>query len=452
MEQKRLREWKRQQALLAANIATSNGSTDIGKLASLPEVKLLASEASRSSATKRVAEEPPSPEMPKRQCTAGLNTPDGSYFTAEKPKYRPWKEVYKDRFTVSTNWKYGRCSIRRWKAHDNGIMCLQFDDQILATGSYDNTIKIWNIETGELKRTLIGHTLGIRSLQFDDQKLISGSLDGTIRVWHWRTGKQKTVINAHTAGVISVHFDGPLLASGSIDKTIVICTFGENPTKFALTGHEDWVNSVKVDSQSRTVFSASDDCTIKLWDLDTRKCIKTFLGHVGQVQQVLPMPAEFEPEDDDSIDNDDDTISVSSNNSIAASTDIRASYGPAFNCPSSTTRPLPARYIVTAALDNTIRLWDVGTGRCIKKFFGHVEGVWAVGADTLRIVTGAEDRMIKVWDPKTGKCDKTFTGHTAPVTCLGLSDSHIVTGSEDCEVRIHSFKSGAEAETPALPA
>ena len=85
-------------------------------------------------------------------------------------------------------------------------------------------------------------------------------------------------------------------------------------------------------------------------------------------------------------------------------------------------------------------MWDVNSGKCLKTLFGHVEGVWALAADTLRIVSGAEDRTVKVWDARTGKSEKTFTGHEGPVTCLGLGDSRLVTGSEDLTVRVLSFK------------
>jgi len=105
-------------------------------------------------------------------------------------------------------------------------------------------------------------------------------------------------------------------------------------------------------------------------------------------------------------------------------------------------RPPPPRYMLTGALDSTIRLWDLSTGRCLRTFFGHVEGIWALAADTLRVVSGAEDRMVKVWDPKTGLCERGFVGHTGPVTCIGLSDSKLVTGSEDFDVRVQEFDAG----------
>ncbi|EEP81494.1 sulfur metabolite repression control protein [Uncinocarpus reesii 1704] len=372
-----------------------------------------------------------------------------------KTQYRPWKDVYRDRFKVGINWKHGRCTTKIFRGHSNGVMCLQFEDNILATGSYDTTIKIWDTDTGEELRTLHGHQSGIRCLQFDDTKLISGSLDRTIKVWNWRTGECISTYTGHHGGVICLHFDATTLASGSMDNTVKIWNFQDKSTR-VLRGHADWINSVKIDSLSRTVFTASDDLTVRLWDLDTGNCIHTYTGHVGQVQQVVLLPREFEFEEHDSEDtqsltstgastdsehehhnhhhdhNDPEETSLSAPSSLPMS--------PAFDAIFAHGRPAPPRYMVTAALDSTLRLWEVPTGRCLRTFFGHIEGVWALGADTLRIVSGAQDQMTKVWCPRTGRCERTFTGHRGPVTCIGLSDSRLATGSEDSEVRMYSFR------------
>ncbi|KAL8847750.1 MAG: hypothetical protein Q9221_007198 [Calogaya cf. arnoldii] len=358
---------------------------------------------------------------------------EDSYF---QPKCRPWKEVYKDRFKIGTNWKHGRYTTKMFRGHTNGVMCLQFDDHVLATGSYDATIKIWELETCEEIRTLKGHESGIRCLQFDETKLISGSIDRTIKVWNWHTGDCLSTYTGHSGGVIGLHFDSALLASGSMDKTVKIWNF-EDKSTFLLRGHTDWVNAVKIDSASRTVVSASDDCTVKMWDLDTKQCIRTFEGHVGQVQQVLLMPAEFDFETDEE-DGSSSTASFQSQpapSQAVVDSPSHDSFGIGF---ASNERHLPPRYMLTSALDSTIRLWDTANGRCLHTYFGHLEGVWALAADTLRIVSGAEDRMVKVWDPKKGY-ERTFTGHAGPVTCIGLSDNRICTGSEDCEVRMYSF-------------
>ena len=361
---------------------------------------------------------------------------DDSYF---QPRTRPWKDVYKDRFRVGTNWKHGRCDLKIFRGHLNGVMCLQFDDSVLITGSYDTTIKVWDMATGEEIRSLEGHTSGVRCLQFDDSKLISGSIDKTIKIWDWRKGECLATHDVHSSGIVGLHFDSSLLATASMDKTIKIWNFNDS-SRITLRGHTDWVNAVRVDSASRTVLSASDDCTVKLWDLDSKLCVKTFEGHVGQVQQVLTLPHDFDLEDSE-VDDSDGTSSTTSTNSYPqhpqpASYSITEPYGPGFT---ACDRPMPPRYMLTGALDSTIRLWDTYTSKCLRTYFGHVEGVWALAADSLRVVSGAEDRMVKVWDTRSGKCERTFTGHAGPVNCLGLSDNRMCTGGEDNEVRMYSF-------------
>jgi F-box and WD-40 domain protein MET30 len=446
MEQKRLRASKRQIQLRAAGRGINDWSPNITPNPEAHEdlmgkgikARVMANQE-ESEGTK--AQKSPS-QMVARADIRNLSS-EADYFR----KTRPWKDVYKDRFKVCTNWKYGRCSTKAFRGHTNGVMCLQFFDNVLATGSYDATIKIWDIETTKEARTLIGHLEGVRCLQFDDTKLISGSLDGTLKVWNWRTGECLSTYRGHDGGVIGLHFDGDLLVSASVDKTIRIWNFRDKSI-FTLRGHTDWVNSVKIDSTSRTLFSASDDLTIRLWDLDTRKCLRVLKGHVGQVQQIVPLPRDLELDDCEAETYADDSGSQTSSDEVSSQELTKcvapaadSCYNDTFNL--STDRTSPPRHILTSALDSTIRLWEISTGRCVKTFFGHVEGVWALAADALRVVSGAEDRMIKVWDTRTGACEKTYTGHAGPVTCIGLSDSRMCSGSEDGDVRMYCFKDEA---------
>ncbi|KAI0166627.1 quinon protein alcohol dehydrogenase-like superfamily [Xylariaceae sp. FL1272] len=433
LEKKRLREWKIQHM-------PANPSRPIA----LPPAPAPA--PSVSTAVKRFAEESDGELESKRRCTQAASDREASQEPEYKSRYRPWKDVYRDRFKVGSNWKNGRCTIKTFSGHSNGVTCLQFDDNMLATGSYDATIKLWNIEKGEVVRTLAGHTMGIRALQFDDRLLVSGSLDGTVKIWNWRTGACINTLS-HQEGVITVHMEGDYVASGSIDQSIKIFNF-KTKESFCLRGHGDWVNQVRLDLTSRTLLSASDDCTVKLWDLDSRTCIKTYEGHVGQVQQVLALPEDFEI--DDVAPREADTSSTASNRSTTPTDFLsqvslqqkadeeRAAYGPMFV--EHPERPLPPRHILTGSLDGTLRVWDTATGKSPRCFWGHVEGVWGLAADTLRYVSGANDATVKVWEPRTGKCERTFTGHSGPVTCVGLSDSRFASGGEDGEVRLYSFE------------
>lgn len=375
-------------------------------------------------------------EGSKRQCTEGVN----SQISIAQPKKEtmPWKHVYKDRYKVSTNWKYGRFVTKLFKGHTNSVMCLQFDDQILATGSLDSTVKMWDIKTGQCFRTLSGHRLGIRALQFDDSKLFSGSLDGTIKIWDWRTGNCLRTLQFSRSAVVSLDFQGNILVAGSADNTIKMWNFHDSSI-YTLEAHEDWVNCVKIHLPSRTFFSASDDQTTKIWDLDTRTVLQTFEGHVGQVQQVTLLPPEYEePDPEDTA--DDDALSPGREDSQGLEVDEAPQAQASMFASWPIDRPLPPRYIVTASLDSTLRLWSVDTGRCLKNFFGHFEGVWDVAGDNLRFVSGSEDTNIKIWDARTGKCGKTIVCGSA-VNCVSVSDCQIAAGDNAGDARILSFKS-----------
>ncbi|KXJ88904.1 quinon protein alcohol dehydrogenase-like superfamily [Microdochium bolleyi] len=453
LEKKRLKEWRPQRLTdIRPSEVSATAAAPRSQPVVVPALPLTPS-TSVTSPGKRSACSDDEDESSKRSCIAGVGESAGQELAR---RYRPWKDVYRDRFKVGSNWKYGRCSVKIFRGqHTNGITCLQFDDNILATGSYDSTIKLWDIERGEVIRTLHGHTSGIRALQFDDRVLVSGSLDGSVKIWNWRSGRCLKTLD-HQGGVISVHMEGDLLASGSMDKTIKVFNF-RTGVSWSLRGHTDWVNQVRLDTASNTLLSASDDCTVKMWDLETCKVIKTYEGHVGQIQQVLPLPDDFEFEDEHG--NELDAASIASPRSTspppgsandAANNEQRAAYGPAFE--HNPERQLPPRFMLTGSLDATMRLWDTATGKTLRPFFGHVEGIWALAGDTLRFVTGANDATVKIWEPKAGRCERTFTGHAGPVTCVGLSDARMASGGEDGEVRLYSFAdSGTHVEERGTP-
>jgi F-box/WD-40 domain protein MET30 len=287
-------------------------------------------------------------------------------------------------------------------------MCLQASDNMLATGSYDCTIRLWDLETLEPIKTLSGHSRGVTALQFDSGKLISASMDGTLRIWNYRlsTPECVSVLRGHTDGVLALHLDGKLLASGSADSTVRVWDYERKECK-VFRGHKDWVNAVRFTGNGRWLFSGSDDTTIKLWDVESGDLVSTFAGHVGQVQCIIPVPATMLASE-----SDDESFPLSDG--------------------------LP-RYILSSSLDGTIRLWHVPTGTCKKTLFGHVEGVWNLAADSLRLISGSHDRLVKVWDVEAGKCEHTLVGHGGAVTCVGVCEERVFSGGEDGEVRVWDF-------------
>lgn len=324
-------------------------------------------------------------------------------------------------------------------------MCLQFDDSFLITGSYDNTAKVWNIETGECLRTLTGHALCVRALHFDEAKLITGSMDRTLKIWNYHTGQCIRTLQGHTDGVVTLDFDSRILASGSVDATIKIWNFatGECST---LKGHCDLVNKVQI-YKKKLLVSASDDTTVKLWDIGTRTCIRTFTGHVGRVQClqtsgdalisiILDRKRQDGSSNHPSRPQGVSTAVCSINRSgVVENTPLSPLNDVNPDAETRTTLPV----IVTGGLDNTLKVWDVESGECLNTLFGHVQGVWSLAFDKLRIVSGSLDKTIKVWDTESGRCLYTLTGHEGPVTCVGLGDTRVVSGSDDGVVFVWDY-------------
>ncbi|KAG0255269.1 hypothetical protein DFQ27_006327 [Actinomortierella ambigua] len=378
---------------------------------------------------------------------------------AEAPARRPWKEIYSERLIVERNWRKRNYRLKEFRGHTDGVMCLQFDETYLITGGYDNTAKVWNIETGECLRTLTGHALCIRALHFDEAKLITGSMDRTLKIWNYHTGQCIRTLQGHTDGIVTLDFDSRILVSGSADATIKIWNFatGECST---LKGHSDLINKVQI-YEATKLFSASDDTTVKLWDLTTKTCLRTFTGHNGRVQclqtsgdALISILTDRLRKaggginraacDGRSLARQQSNVSTSngSRRIVAPTSPLDGknnNNSSSSNNASDTETRTMRSIVVTGGLDNTLKMWDIETGECLDTLWGHVEGVWSLAFDKLRTVSGSLDRTIKVWDTESGQCLYNLTGHEGPVTCVSLGDTRVVSGSDDGVVFVWDF-------------
>jgi hypothetical protein len=143
---------------------------------------------------------------------------------------------------------------------------------VLASASWDKTVKLWDARTGAELRTLRGHMDGVTSVAFaaHGQVLASGSWDG-VKLWDARTGAELRTLRGHTIGVTSVAFtaDGQVLASASGDETVKLWDAPTGQELRTLRGHTQWVTSVAFAADGQVLASASYDDTVKLWDTRT---------------------------------------------------------------------------------------------------------------------------------------------------------------------------------------
>ncbi|KAG8993810.1 hypothetical protein FRB90_000598, partial [Tulasnella sp. 427] len=150
------------------------------------------------------------------------------------------------------------------------------DGKRIASGSYDKTVRLWDVETGQQSGDpLTGHTYWITSVAFspDGKRIASGSWDKTVRLWDTETGQQSgEPLTGHTREINSVAFslDGKRIASGSWDKTVRLwdAETGQQSGE-PLTGHTDWITSIAFSPDDKRIASGSDDKTVRLWDAET---------------------------------------------------------------------------------------------------------------------------------------------------------------------------------------
>ena len=245
--------------------------------------------------------------------------------------------------------------------HSADVNCLIFssDGKTLASASYvDETIRLWNANTGGHKRTLTGHTGDILGLAFspDRKTIASGSGDGTIRLWDASTGNQQIEFMGHTDYAESVVFspDGKTIACGFSDGYIRL--WNVNTKKHIKTFKEskDYVQSMMFTTDGNTLISGIGK-NIYLWDVHTDKFRKIISGHLMDI------------------------------NSIALNAD--------------------GNILASGSADNTIRLWNMITGEHTKTLIGHEHSIYGVtfSQDGKTLVTGSDDNTIRFWHVNTGK-------------------------------------------------
>ncbi len=163
---------------------------------------------------------------------------------------------------------------KRW-SHARSIQSLAIspDGRILASGSGDKTIKLWELPTGTLRKTLNGHVEGINALAISPNSgiLSSGGFDKFMILWDLTSGEVHKSLAGHTnwTEALAISPDSRILASGSEDKTIKLWELPAGTLRQTLTGHTMAVDALAISPDSRTLVSGGGDRTIRLWNLSS---------------------------------------------------------------------------------------------------------------------------------------------------------------------------------------
>ena len=151
------------------------------------------------------------------------------------------------------------------------------DGRFIVSGSWDNTVKVWEAESGHLLRSLEGHTDRVRAVavSLDGRFIVSGSSDRTVKVWEAESGRLLRSLEGHTGWVnavaVAVSPDGRFIVSGSEDRTVKVWELESGRLLRSLEGHTGGVNAVAVSPDGRFIVSGSDDRTIRAWEPESRE-------------------------------------------------------------------------------------------------------------------------------------------------------------------------------------
>ena len=317
------------------------------------------------------------------------------------------------------------------------------DGRTLASGSSDDTVRLWDAVTGEHKQTLTGHTGEVTSVSFspDGRTLASGSRDKTIRLWDAVTGAHKQTLTGHTWEVRSVSFspDGRTLASGSY-KEIRLWDAVTGEHKQTLTGHTNWVTSVSFSPDGRTLASGSYK-EIRLWDAVTGEYKRTLTGHTAWVFSV-----SFSP--------DGNTLASGSRDKTIRLWDaVTGAHKQTLTGHTEDVRSVsfsPDGRTLAGGSYKEIRLWDAATGAHKRTLTGHTRVVFSVSfSPDGRTLASGSYKEIRLWDAVTGEHKQTLTGHTEDVTSVSFSPDGrtLASGSRDKTIRLWDAVTGAHKQT-----
>ncbi|MGH9162633.1 MAG: WD40 repeat domain-containing protein, partial [Vicinamibacteraceae bacterium] len=181
------------------------------------------------------------------------------------------------------------------KAHEGSVLDVAFthDGKALVSSSRDDTIKIWDLATLELKKTLKAHTNDVYTVAFshDGHLMASGSMDTTIILWDTQTWTPIRTLEGHTAAVREAEFspDDKTLASVAEDNTFRLWDVETGALKVTRTEHTQKVKSVAYYPDGQTIMTVSHDLTVGLWNANGEP--KMFLkGHKDVLEDGAVSP------------------------------------------------------------------------------------------------------------------------------------------------------------------
>jgi ribosome assembly protein 4 len=307
--------------------------------------------------------------------------------------------------------------------HTHWVLCLGWaaDGSAVASGAHDNTVRIWSPDSGqdgkEARTVLKGHKNWVTSLSWQPlhragpqgcRRLVSSSKDATAKIWDTRTGQCVTTLSGHAASVTSVKWGGEgLIYTASQDRTVIVWAVDEQNgfvVKVArqLKDHAHWVNCIAL----------STDHLLRTGPFDHTSTAATNFSAEEAYAAALKRYREVQGQKKELMVSCSDDFSMILWSPTDSNKPIKRMVGHQQLVNSVAFSPDGA-YIASGSFDKSVRVWSGRDGNFICTFRGHVGSVYNVvfSADSRMLLSASKDTTVKLWSMKTRRLAEDLPGH-----------------------------------------
>jgi WD40 repeat protein len=287
-----------------------------------------------------------------------------------------------------------------FEGHTDGISsaALNPDGSLLASGSSDNSIRLWNVGFRAAGRVLPGHTGGVTGVTWspDGQHLASSGADHTIRIWNALSGKQESMLDnlKINASAIAWNPNSRSIAFAGFDGKVNLWTLEQGIKGIqSLGAHEGPVWALGWNKDGSRLASGSDDSTVRIWEAAGQT--RVLQGHSGPVHGIAWKP--------------------------------------------------DGTQLVTASWDKTAKVWDASSGELRHTLVGHTHFVTSVAWSVNDVIaTGSADRSVRLWNPNSETMFHRLNTHVAPISGLAFNadGSMLASASLDKTIRLWGSRDG----------
>ncbi|MBI1256390.1 MAG: XRE family transcriptional regulator [Chloroflexi bacterium] len=294
-----------------------------------------------------------------------------------------------------------------WVSRDSSdVNRLSFspDGLVLAGAGHDSHIYLWDVASGTLLQTIpLSSPVAAVAWSPDGQFIASGDRAGYVRLWAVEPTESPRLLrtltqHASCADGLAFSPDGRMLASASWDYTVKLWEVASGYLLQTLTGHTDRVGRVTWSPDGRILASNSADQTILLWDVEQTSYRGALIGHNDHVFQIA-----FTPD---------------------------------------------SRSLLSSGRDGSLRVWDVASEQCVRVTYGYAASIYVVdwSPDGSKLVSSGTDLAVTLWDADTGMPLQVLQENTEEVRGVGWSPDGRWLASSDSEygIRLWDLTAGTD--------